>query len=414
MAIGRTLVETRPMATPVPGATWSDRVLDAADIAAGLNRLWARLPESDEERRRATTEEAPGGVLTRASTLNLTAVARSRADAARVEQAVVRLGELYPSRATILVADPDKPASDDAGLEVRAAILEQPSGRGRGTIRFERVTVEVGSGSERQLASIASPLLVADLPDFLWWAADSTVGSDLFADLIMMTDRVIVDTAAAPDPAAELRSLSALLDDAGRCPKLSDFAWTRLAPWRQLVAQFFDQPRARAGLDALDEVHVVYGAADSPRRSGLTGALLFAGWLCSRLNWTPPGELVRERGAAEGWRATLRAGARGQRRELLLTVQPAPVPVAGCGLAAVTLVAAGIGQFRVERFDPDELATHSQVSGLPTVRRLVFAALPDDASLLADELRNFDRDPVYEAALVVASGLTPAGPGSRE
>jgi len=396
----------RPPARPVPGARRTAHVLDAGAITAELNRLWALLSEPGNGAADGANG-GPVGVLTRASTLNLTAVARSRRDAERVETAVVRLGDLYPSRATILVADPEHPRGAEPGIDVEVALLEQEAGGDRPPIRFELVKVEVNAADERQLASIASPLLVADLPDFLWWAADSVVGSGLFDDLVEVSDRVIVDTAEAAEPAPELARLAMLLAHGGHPPKLSDFAWSRLAPWRHLVALFFDQPQARPALEAIDEVQIVYGSAGAEGRTALTGALLFAGWLGSRLGWDAPGEMVRSRNDPAGWRATLRSGGRARRREVLLSVRPTPDPAAGSGLATVTLLAEGGASFRVERFDSEELATFSQVGGLPTGRRMVYAPVPDDAALLAEELRDFGRDAVYEAALAVATTLAP-------
>lgn len=407
------LTVDRPAAHVVPGATWQAHVVDVGAITKELNRLWARFggdgrggPDARE-----LDGPAPVGVLTRASTLNLMAVARSRADARRVEDAVTHLGDLYPSRATILVADPDRPPEGDGGLDVRVALLEQEAGKGRGAIRFESVTVEGSAANERKLASIAAPLLVVDLPDFLWWASDTVIGSPLFDDLVEIADRLIVDTAAAPAPADELRFLADLLARTEACPKLSDFAWARLAPWRGLIAQFFDTPTTRPALDALDEVSIAYGANPRDPRSGFTGALLLAGWLASRLGWQPPGELVANRGETGGWHATLRAGSRTEPREVVVTLHPNPRRDLGRGLAEVTLLANGgtTGRFRVERIDADELMTSSQLEELPRVSRMAFAPLAGDAELLADELRRFDRDATFEAALGLAALLAPGG-----
>jgi hypothetical protein len=438
----------RPAANPIPGATWQGRVLEAGAITKELSRLWGQVTmagaaggdgrEASGAARTngsgpagagrtaeaslaaaAAAEGRPVGVLTRASTLNLTAVAHSRTDAQRVERTVERLGDVYPSRATILVADPAVEHHDEPGLDVRVALLEQEAGKGRPALRYESVVVEVNAGDERQLASIASPLLVADLPDFLWWADATIVGGGLFDDLIAVADRLIVDTSRATDPATELSHLAGMLGE-GPCPKLSDFAWQRLNPWRSLVAQFFDPPAMRPLLNAIDEARITYGAAGRDGQTGFTGALLLAGWLGARLGWQAPGEMVREHaGAGTGtnvgagadvgvsWRATLRAGGRRERRELALVLEPAMDPMAECGLATVSLRAAGGASFRIERFDPEELATISYVPGSATSRRMVYAALPDEAALLADELRHFGRDGVYEEALAFAATLAP-------
>ncbi|MFM9106737.1 MAG: glucose-6-phosphate dehydrogenase assembly protein OpcA [Chloroflexota bacterium] len=406
---------TRPMAHPIPGASWEGRVTDATAVSRHLARLWADLAAREVASAAGDLEQLPLGVLTRASTLNLTALARSRGDAERAERAVARLGDLYPSRATILLADPDlAPEADadagaSAGMNVRAVLLEQEAARGRGAIRFEEVVVEVSARSERQLASIAAPLLVADLPDFLWWVADTTTGSPLFTDLCTVSDRIIVDSAGAPDPAAELSAFAGVLAGVSSPPRLGDFAWRRLDPWRNLLTGFFDPPATRAALASIDAVEITYGAADRSGRTGFTGAMLLAGWLASRLDWRPPGDLVRAPGG-DGWRVTMRAGQRGDHREVSMAVKPAEDPVAGCALASVALSSGAGGSeasFRIERIDQDEIATIARMPGAPTSRRTVYAGLPGDAELLADELRQYGRDGVYEAALACAAVLCP-------
>lgn len=399
----------RSMARPIPGATWTGRVTDATTVSKHLARLWADLGAEEVASAKGNLDTLPMGVLTRASTLNLTAVARSHADAERAERAVLRLGDLYPSRATILVADPDLSVDEEAGMSVRATLLEQEAGRGRGAIRFEEVVVEVNAQIERQLASIAAPLLVADLPDFLWWVADSTTDSSLFLDLCKVSDRIIVDTAGAREPAAELAALAEVLSGMSSPPRLGDFAWRRLDAWRNLLTGFFDPPATRDALASVDEVEITYGASDSQGRTGFTSALLLAGWLASRLHWRSPGDLVRARNG-DGWQVTMRAGIRGDHREVAMSIKPVEDPVAGCALASVALASHHDGRdssFRIERIDGAEISTIAKLHGAPTSRRMVYAELPDDAALLADELRQYGRDGVYEAALAIAAVLCP-------
>ncbi len=403
----------RPAARPLPGATWQAEVLDANAITREMNRLWSRF---GGERRGTRTEpdgesgsgSRPASVLTRASTLNLIAVARSRPHALRIEDAVTHLSDLYPSRATILVANPERPPTTNGGLDVRVALLEQEADKGRPAVRFECVTVEVSAANERYLASIASPLLVVDLPDFLWWADVALADSELFEDLLVVSDRLIVDSSTFADPTRELRHLASLLCRAQGCPKLSDFAWARVGPWRTLITQFFDPAPARSALDAIDEVAIGYERG-SDGHGGLTATLLLAGWLGSRLEWQAPGELVPARDEPGAWRATLRAGSSCRRREVLLTIRPSASPTHAECLADVALAAGGgaSGSFRIKRVDDLTLATLSETAGMPPVQRMAYAGALDDAALLAEELREFGRDPVFEAALAFAASLAP-------
>jgi glucose-6-phosphate dehydrogenase assembly protein OpcA len=404
----------RPVAQPIPGASWEARVVDAGEIAAQLNALWRRYAEA-----RDAAPPSPNGqradtpwpvVTARAATLNLIAATRSRADAARARQTIAALSDIYPSRATVLIADPAHGNSAAPGMDVRIDLLEQEATRGRPAIVFECVTVDVSTENERQLASIASPLLVPDLPDFLWWSADTARAGSLFTELVEISDRLIVDSALSPHAAGAMQTLLRFLRSPGERPALSDFAWARLTPWRRLTTQFFDVPAALPILDLIDEATLTY--ANSPNSwSGFTSALLYAGWLGSRLHWRTPGELLPVRGDPNVWRATLRAGAAGKQREVTLTLRPTTRPLAASTLLDVRLAADGgrAGFFTVERLDDDEISTTSDSPEMPNMVRTVFAPIPTEADLLGEELRDFGRDPIFEAALAFAADMAPEG-----
>jgi glucose-6-phosphate dehydrogenase assembly protein OpcA len=404
----------RPIAQPIPGASWQARVRDAGEITERLNALWRRYGEA-----RDTTSPSPNGqgsdapwpmVTARAATLNLIAATRTRADADRVRRTIASLSDIYPSRATVLIADPGQDTGTAPGMDVNVDLLEQAASRGRPAIVFECVTVDVSTENERQLASIASPLLVPDLPDFLWWSADTADGGSLFSELVGISDRLIVDSAMSQHAASALQTLLGFVCAPGDHAALSDFAWGRLTPWRRLTTQFFDVPAMLPILDLIDEATVTY--ANSPTHSsGFTSALLYAGWLGSRLNWRTPGELLPVRGDPNVWRATLRAGAAGRQREVTLTLRPTAQLLAASTLLDVRLAADGgkAGFFTIERLDADEISTTSDSPEIPNMVRTVFAPLPDEADLLGEELRDFGRDSVFEAALAFATDMAPEG-----
>lgn len=401
----------RPVARPVPGASWRARVRDASEISSRLNLIWRRYSEShDGMQIDDVTDEHWPIVSARAATLNLIAAARSKTDAERVQRTIASLTDNYPSRATVLIADPALDGSAAPGMEVSVDLLEQEAKRGRPAIVFECLTVDVSTENERQLASIASPLLVPDLPDFLWWAADIADGGALFTELIDICDRLIVDSAVSRHTAGALRALLTLVRDESAYAALGDLAWDRLSPWRRLTTQFFDVPSTLPILDRIDEATLTYG--NSPLHwSGFSSALLYAGWLGSRLHWRTPGELLAVRGDPNVWRATLRAGVAGQQREVTLTLRPTARPLAASTLLDVRLAADGGkgGFFTVERLDEHEISTTSYSPELPSMVRTVFSPVPDEADLLAEELRQFSHDTVFEAALRFAAELAPTG-----
>jgi len=167
--------KSRTVARPIHGASWHERCRDVSEITDRLNSLWRRYAEMRQTEAvspNGPVREGPWPMMTaRATTLNLVAATRSKAEAARVRRTVASLSDVYPSRATILIADPSREDSGDGpGLDVHVDLLEHEASRWRSAIVYECITVDVSSENERQLASIASPLLVPDLPDFFWWA----------------------------------------------------------------------------------------------------------------------------------------------------------------------------------------------------------------------------------------------------
>ena len=401
----------RPVATPIPGALWEGDVVDVTTIATELRRLWLKVGDGVTVGADAHDEPRDVMILVRATTLNLVAVTRDKAAEEEAIAAVLAMSDFHPSRATILFADPARTDPDDDTLHVRAMLVEQAATKSRPVVRFELVVVEGSAANEPTLASVVAPLLVVDLPDFLWWSAGSIVGSGLFADLWTRSDRVIVDTAGSTRPAAELRALATFATGPDSAAAVSDFAWSRTRDWRKMVAQFFDAPAARDALPEIDRVEITYLHDAANDHSGFTGALLTAGWLASHLGWHAPGPLVATRGEAHGWHLTFRAGPATEPREIDLTLHAATESDAWPSLAKIVLsVGDGeSGRFSVERTETQELHAVSRAGGTTTEWRSVFDRPKAESQLLAGALQMYSRDPVFEAALRAAAGIAPAG-----
>ncbi len=124
--------------------------------------------------------------------------------------------------------------------------------------------------------SVVMPLLAPDVPVVAWWHGEPP---DLIAHdfLGVVADRRITDSAQAVDPVAALRQRA---ED--YVPGDTDLAWTRITPWRTLVASAFDTIEAR-----------VTGATVTAPVKDPTGALM-QGWLASRLAIAPKLEPTNE------------------------------------------------------------------------------------------------------------------------
>jgi glucose-6-phosphate dehydrogenase assembly protein OpcA len=129
-----------------------------------------------------------------------------------------------------------------------------------------------------RIGGMISALMLSELPKFLWWRAIPQPGSDLFQRIADSSDIIIVDSSSFSDPEGELESIGQLL---GEGMVFADLNWRRLAAWQELTAEAFDPPERRSSLQEVDRVTIDY------EKGNPTQALMFLGWLASRLNWQP-------------------------------------------------------------------------------------------------------------------------------
>jgi glucose-6-phosphate dehydrogenase assembly protein OpcA len=382
---------------------WTTPVIDTGRVHDEIDHLWDAWVDAKKKANPELAQLGADSELMRPSTLNLIAIAETAKEAEFIEASVRTMTEFPPSRTVILVRGASGRGNS---LGVRVSVHEHTLRKGQPAVRFETVTIAAKPGHDGVLASATSPLLVPELPDFLWVRHGELANLEIFTDLLEIADRVIVDTAPLEDPGSAFDFLARLAREPAPAPQVTDLAWARITNWRQLIAQFFDQPASQPCLQTIDSVTVEYGGPDAEGRSGLTAGILTASWLATRLGWRAPGELVPDR---NGWRLTLRSGAKRNSREVLLSLRPSKNPEAVGGLATVHLVSADPhpGDFHVERTTSTGITTTSTAPDLPKVSRLVYGRVADEASLLSQELRNFAGDPVYEEALLFAADLWP-------
>ena len=180
------------------------------------------------------------------------------------------LGERHPSRTIILLPDAAS-ARDalDADVDLRCFAY---AGHER-SVCSEVVAIWLRGKTARAPASIAQPLLVADVPTFLRWRGALPFGEPELEQLVGVADRLIVDSTEWPGATEAFEALPSLFEQA----VVSDLAWARIEPWRRAVAAMWPDVATPALLRA---------------RAPLAEALLLARWLETRLG--RPVELEHE------------------------------------------------------------------------------------------------------------------------
>jgi glucose-6-phosphate dehydrogenase assembly protein OpcA len=393
---------------PVLQSSWDTDALDTGAIHDELNRLWAEIggPRhgGDAPGERVAESHFGGGELMRANTLNLIAVADDEGIAGMITSTVSQLSDFLPSRTIIFNTSQDAPRSATWHVDVR---LNEGETKGGPPVHFETITITVDPKMSGHLASLVSPLLMSELPTFLWWPTGDFVGNALFNDIVAIVDRLILDSARLGNDARAVAQMRTLLDDEND-PRLGDFTWIRLEPWRQLIAQFFDPSEVQPCLDHISQINIAYAERRQESGSGFAAALLIVGWLASRLGWQVIEPLEPRK--AGGWTVPMIArGADGKARDIQIRLMPDPSPDAKFSVRSVELVAIGEhdGVFRIMRTDKDDLITSSETSVAPYMSRMVYSRRRSTEEMLGDELQNFGADPVFEDSIRLATRLLP-------
>src|SRR6188768_239215 len=168
-------------------------------------------------------------------------------------EASMAAGREHPSRILLVVTA----AGRAAGLDAEVHIGEGTPG--------EVVVIRMRGAVAAHPASVIRPLLLPDSPVVIWWPGK--VPSNRAADeLGQLSMRRLTDSASASRP---LLALKARARD--YTPGDTDLSWTRLTPWRALLAA------------ALDQYPAKIKAATVEAERGNPSADLLAAWLRSRL-----------------------------------------------------------------------------------------------------------------------------------
>jgi glucose-6-phosphate dehydrogenase assembly protein OpcA len=140
----------------------------------------------------------------------------------------------------------------------------------------EYITLTGTATALERIGGMIPELLIGGLPKFIWWKATPDPNNALFKRLSTVCDNVIVDSCNFNEPENDLLSLQALIENG---VPLADLNWRRVGGWQELTAEAYDPPARRKALTEVDKVNIDY------EKGNPTQALLFLGWLASRLNW---------------------------------------------------------------------------------------------------------------------------------
>ena len=144
----------------------------------------------------------------------------------------------------------------------------------------EYITLHGTAEALEKIGGIISELTINGLSTFVWWKAEPNPEYGLFKRLVSQGDTLIIDSSIFSDPEGDLsRTLEMLADDFS----VADLNWARLGAWQELTAAAFDPPERRDAVREIDQVTIDYEKGNPAQ------ALMFLGWIASRLQWEPVG-----------------------------------------------------------------------------------------------------------------------------
>jgi glucose-6-phosphate dehydrogenase assembly protein OpcA len=251
-----------------PSGSW----IDVGAIERELTALWQQASADEDQ-----------GVI-RSSILNLLVYVADTSEASEIDDILIDITASHPSRAILIIADRKAPqAMLEAQVTSRCTL---PTGTSK-QVCCEQVTVTAAGEAVAEVPSAVMPLLLSDLPVYLWWRAEPRMrDKTLFRKLADISDRVIIDSSLFNDPHGDLASMATVLHDTPRWTAISDLNWARLTAWRALLAGFYDVADYRPLLRQPKQVTIRYAPSAKDPSVIPTRALLLGGWLASRLGWS--------------------------------------------------------------------------------------------------------------------------------
>jgi glucose-6-phosphate dehydrogenase assembly protein OpcA len=342
-------------------AVWSDRDTSPSAIEAALRNMLAERHAEDD-------------AFVPARVINLVAIV-DRDWRGEIENRLERVGRFHPSR-TIVCAVEKRRASIDATVSMGAEDHKE----GEVAVGSERVELAIGEEHLERLETIVDPLIVPDLVTVVW----SPHGHDDAVDaLVRLAGVVLIDTVAAPHPAAAVKRAMWLTERA----YVVDLAWLRSIPWRERLASTFDPPQWRSAMREITAVTVRH------HPDSVVSATLFLAWLATRLGWQPAPMQEEDGGLVARCRAS------GRKVKLRAEIDET-MPVAG--LAGVALETAGGMKLSLFRGSGGLKATR-KLQGSEERTWTVLGASRGEAGILGEGIRQaLLRDPTYGPALTAA------------
>lgn len=261
-------------------------------ILKGLGKLWTSLGQEEKQQGKPT--------VLRACAMTLIIATDDPDGGFGASQTISELMREHPSRGIVLAV------SDQAEKGLEARVLAQcwkPFGKAQ-QICCEQIEITARPENWPNVGPVLVGLTAADLPVVFWCRHKAALSPFATQDekaglqaVIDVSTKVIIDTSGED----AISAFDLIVRLRGHERILADLEWTRLTPWREPIAQIFDNPARENKLNNFHSVEIAHTDA-RPHAS----ALYAAGWLSAA--YRAKVSFVKMRGFGPGLhRITLRS-----------------------------------------------------------------------------------------------------------
>jgi glucose-6-phosphate dehydrogenase assembly protein OpcA len=205
-------------------------------------------------------------------------------DQEKITEIIAEFVIKHPCRTILIFA---QPKSTESKLEASLFThTSNPKGN-RKIIACDQINLKVSGASVKEIPSAVQPLLVPDLPVYLWWRGVFLPQKLLLEQMLAYVNRFIYDGVTWTDLHYTVPQVSDLIQKHKENVGFSNFNWSRLRPWREYSADFFDSGIFEQELYDINRVRVEFMALPGQEEGYQYRALLFVAWLAVQLDWEP-------------------------------------------------------------------------------------------------------------------------------
>lgn len=362
------------------------------EVIGDLNKIDEHL--AGLYRRTAGAEPGSAVPVVRALLHNLIVYACSEEEAEQAANDVSEIAGNHPCRAIIVEAIPPRPGEPPAIVTTVCGITE----RGDRVLCGEIVTIHATNAAD--VTGAVVPLLLPDVPVFLWDLGEIPEEDEVFDALVPVADHLLIDSRKFQDLRKGLGLVPRFCPHEGVQCTVTDLAWMSLLPWRELTAQHFDPPAHREYLYDLRRVDVIYARGerdDAPP----SAALLIVSWLMERA-----GLEMESVEPSEGGATAISALQMGKRVEI--RVSPTGRSLERGRLGAFVLHGGSqdrIATFVTKNVTMTELVISEDCPGVCLPPMELDLPTQAEAALAALALDRGTRDVIYERCVRIATRL---------